>query len=101
MEEVGDDGLLKGLATLFPSAVGETMSTIGVDEDSAAFWTAGERRVRTDIKLRKRDWQAYTSRPTSLLLSLNFFLHALALSAPYVLMQYVALSWGWSDLMDG
>ena len=35
LEEVGDDGLLKGLATLFPGSVGETMSSIGVYKDSA------------------------------------------------------------------
>lgn len=41
LEEVGDDGLLKGLATLFPSSVGETMGSIGVYKDSA-IWTADE-----------------------------------------------------------
>ena len=35
LKEVGDDGLLKGLATLFPSSVSETVSTVGVDEDPA------------------------------------------------------------------
>ena len=35
LEEVGDYGLLEGLATLFPSSVGETMGSIGVYKNSA------------------------------------------------------------------
>ena len=35
LEEVRDDDLLKGLATLFPSPVGEPMSTVGIYENSA------------------------------------------------------------------
>lgn len=35
MEEIGQHGLLKGLATLFPCTVDETMGTIGVNEDTA------------------------------------------------------------------
>jgi hypothetical protein len=35
LEEVGDDCLLKGLATLFPSSVGETVSAVGVYDDTA------------------------------------------------------------------
>ena len=100
LEEVGYDRLLEGLATLFPSSVGETMSTIGVYQD-AAFATADERQVRSDVKLREHDWQTYTSSPTSLLLSSYFFLHALALSWPYAFAQYSARSWGWSTLTDG
>lgn len=100
IEEVGQNSLLKRLATLFPSPVGETMSTIGVNKQSA-FATAHGRHVRADVKLRKRDWHTYTSRPTSLLLSLNFFLQALALSSPYMFTQYVCRSWGWSGSMDG
>jgi len=35
LEEVRDNSLLEGLATLFPSSVSETMSTVGVYENSA------------------------------------------------------------------
>ena len=35
MEEIGQHGLLKGLATLFPCTVDETMGTIGVNKDTA------------------------------------------------------------------
>lgn len=45
LEEVGDDGLLKGLAALFPCSIGKTVSTVGVYEDSA-FATAHERAPR-------------------------------------------------------
>jgi hypothetical protein len=34
LEEVRDDGLLKGLATLFPSSVGETVGPVGIYDDS-------------------------------------------------------------------
>jgi len=34
LEEVGYDGLLKGLATLFPSSVGEAVSVVGVGENA-------------------------------------------------------------------
>ena len=87
LEEVGDDGLLKRLATLFPSSVGETMGTVRVYENGAVSTAVRERRVRTHIKFRRCDWLAYTSRPTSLLLSRNFFLQALALSSPNALVQ--------------
>jgi len=79
VEEVRDDRLLKGLATLFPGAVNEAVGAIGVYEDTAVTTTsAGERRVRT----RSGEAVAYTSRPTALALSLNFFAQALALSLP-------------------
>jgi len=35
LEEVRDNSLLEGLAALFPGSVGETMSAVGVYEDSA------------------------------------------------------------------
>lgn len=43
LEEVRDDGLLEGLAALFPGSVGETMSAVGVYEDSA--FAAADRRA--------------------------------------------------------
>ena len=42
MEEIGQHGLLKGLATLFPCTVNETVGTIGVSKNTA-FATARER----------------------------------------------------------
>lgn len=42
LEEVGDDCLLKGLTTLFPSSVGKAVGTFGV-YDNAAFTTKFER----------------------------------------------------------
>lgn len=35
MKEVGEDCLLKGLATLLPGSIGETVGTVGVYEDAA------------------------------------------------------------------
>lgn len=41
LEEIGNNGLLKGLSSLLPSSVGETVSAVGVHEDTA-FATASE-----------------------------------------------------------
>ena len=82
MEEVGDNGLLQGLPALFPRPVRETMSAVGVYEDTAV-GTAYERAPSQKIKLREDDWAAYISKPRARALSLNFFAQALALSSPY------------------
>ena len=42
LEQVGDNCLLEGLTTHFPSSVGETVSTFGVYDD-ATFTTNFER----------------------------------------------------------
>lgn len=42
LEEIGYDGLLKGLAALFPSSVGEAVSVVGVGEN-ATVATVGKR----------------------------------------------------------